>query len=126
MNRHQILEEIFRIYRYRISLAKSYDKLIETEAMNSYFYSITGKQSSEKSYTKIIKLIERKNLLINFKVKLENILKSIPDILKLIIYNKHIKLMKNEEIIEQLGLSVRTYFRRLEKAEEFILKSFNI
>lgn len=126
MNRHQILEEIFRIYRYRISLAKSYDKLIETEAMNSYFYSITGKQSSEKSYTKIIKLIERKNLLINFKVKLENILKSIPDNLKLIIYNKHIKLMRNEEIIEQLSLSARTYFRRLEKAEEFILKSFNI
>ncbi len=118
-----MIDEIFKAYKYAESLTKSYDKLVLKEALNSYYYSINCSLSSEKSYEKIASLIERKNKLINFKLKVENILKNMDKLLRTILVKKHIKLMQAEEIAKDLHLSLRTYFRRIEKAETIMLQN---
>lgn len=118
-----MIDEIFKAYKYAESLTKSYDKLVMQEALNSFYYSVNSLLTSEKSYEKIASLIERKNKLINFKLKVENILKNMDKLLRTILVKKHIKLMQAEEIAKDLHLSLRTYFRRIEKAETIMLQN---
>ncbi len=119
------IEDVFKAYKYSYSLTKSYDKLILSEALNSYYYSINNYITTEESYNKIIKLIERKNKLINFKIKMDKILKNIDKTFRAILIQKYIKNFSAESIADNLNLSLRTYFRRLEKAEATIINKLS-
>lgn len=121
-----MIDEIFKAYKYAESLTKSYDKLVMQEALNSFYYSVNSLLTSEKSYERIACLMERKNKLINFKLKVDDILKNMDKLLRTILIKKHIKLIQAEEIAKNLNLSVRTYFRRLEQAEEIMLQNITM
>ena len=59
-------------------------------------------------------------------LKVDSVLKNMDKLLRTILIKKHIKLMQAEEIAKDLNLSVRTYFRRLEQAEEIMLQNITM
>jgi len=108
---------IMSVYRYLERVAGAIDKLVDRQALNSY-YSSCGKSGILEVANEIIELTERKVKLINLKVLTENALDNIDELYAQLLIEKYIDSDKCEKIAERHNLTLRTYFRRVEEAEE--------
>ena len=117
---------ILSVYRYLERISGAIDKMVERQALNSYYYfSGSSIDNGILSVSKrIIELSERKVRLINLKVLTEKALKGCDKILGQILIEKYIEGESSDNIAESLNLSPRTYFRRLTQAEEQFLNSY--
>ena len=110
-------------YRYLERISEAVDKIVKRTAMSgahvtmqNYYYSNVFSISE-----KIINLSERKVTLINLKLLIEDILKSMNASDARILIARHIDGTKRRVLAEKQGVSIRTVFRQIEKAE----KAFN-
>lgn len=119
---------ILSVYRYLERISGAIDKMIERQALNSYYYfSGSSIDNGVLSVSKrIIELSERKVRLINLKVLTEKALKGCDKILGQILIEKYIEGESSDNIAESLNLSPRTYFRRLTQAEEQFLNNLTL
>lgn len=108
---------ILTVYRYLERVANAIDKLVDRQALNSY-YSSCGKSGILDIANEIIELSERKVKLINLKVLTENALENIDELYAQLLIEKYIDSDKCEMIAERHNLPLRTYFRRSEEAED--------
>ena len=107
-------------YKYLDNIAGALDKLIDRQALNSYYYC-GGNQMDNGVMAvadRIIKLSQRKIKLINIKVLVEQTLEKCDTLLAQLLIEKYVDNDKIEEIAKRHNLSSRTYFRRLMQAED--------
>lgn len=119
---------ILSVYRYLERIAGAIDKLVEQNAMNSYYYFTGASQDNGVMATseRIIDLSERKVTLINLKVLTEQALLNCDKTLARILIKRYIDCEKGEDIAKRFNLSTRTYFRRLNQGEEQFYNYFAI
>lgn len=119
---------ILTIYRYLERIAGAIDKLVERQALNSYYYFKENTQNNGvlNVAEKIIELSERKVRLINIKVLTEESLKKCDRKLAELLIYRYIDGDRSEDIAKRLDLSERTYFRRLNQAEDQFLHNFAV
>ena len=102
-----------------MKLASSIDRMVEKKALSS-FHVTSSNFSTNNVYdlaNKLIDLSQRKIVLINLKVLVENALKNCPrDEAKLLIA-KYIVRKKSADICKMFNLPLRTYFRKVSEAE---------
>ena len=117
---------ILTIYKYLERIAGAIDKLVERQALNSYYYFKENTQNNGvlNVAEKIIELSERKVRLINIKVLTEESLKKCEKKLAELLIYRYIDGDRSEDIAKRLALSERTYFRRLNQAEDQFLHNF--
>lgn len=108
---------ILTVYKYLDRIADAIDKLIERQALNSYYDGYVNDGVIDIA-DKIIELSERKVKLINIKVLAENTLKKMEESSAQLLIEKYIDNDKGEVIAERHKLSTRTYFRRQKQAED--------
>ena len=107
---------ILTVYRYLERIAGAIDKLINRQAMNSYYSNFTNDSVIDVA-NKIIELGERKVKLINIKVLTEKALEGIDELYAKLLVEKYIHSCKGDDIAKENNLAMRTYFRRLSQAE---------
>ena len=101
-------------------LASSIDKLVEKHALNS-FYNISSsiQDNSVMAVTnRIYALMDRKINLINIKVLIEETLEACDQLSAQLLIERYIDGDRSEVVAERLGLPLRTYFRKLQQAED--------
>lgn len=107
------------VYRYLERIADAIDRLVESKAINSFYVSSSNFFTNGVSVVadKIIELSERKVKLINFKLLIENALTSCDAEQASLLVEKYFDGEKVKDIVAKHGLSMRTYFRKLNAAE---------
>ena len=102
-------------------VAESIDKLVEQQALNSFYYNSTNftDNSTHAVADRIIALSQRKIRLINIKVAIEKSLEKCPLERAQLLVERYIDNDKAFEIARRHDYPLRTYFRKLVKAEEF-------
>lgn len=78
---------------------------------------------AQRQIEEIITLMNKKANLINLKLLADEVLSSMDGASKNILTDRYIKKIKWKQSMEQMGLSKRTFFRRLERAHESFAKS---
>lgn len=78
---------------------------------------------AQRQIEEIITLMNKKANLINLKLLADEVLSSMDGARKNILTDRYIKKIKWQQSMEQMGLSKRTFFRRLERAHESFAKS---
>ncbi len=108
------------VYKYLERVAGGIDKLVNENALNSFYYMKGSRQDNGVMAVaeRIIELSERKIKLINLKVLIEKALKSCDKLYAQILVERYIDNLTSEEIASRHNLAMRTYFRRLATAEE--------
>ena len=114
---------ILYVYKYLERICDGIDKLVEKEAMNSFYYSSNKTNDVMKTANKIIELTERKKRLINLKVLTEKSLSSIDKTLAQILVGKYVNECLCEDIAQRFSMPMRTFFRKLSLAEEGFSKA---
>lgn len=114
---------ILYVHKYLERITDGIDKLVEREAMNSYYYSSTQENDVTKVANKIIELTERKKRLINLKILTEKCLKEIDKVQACILIGKYINEESCENLIARFDMPERTFFRKLSQAEESFSKA---
>ena len=111
---------ILKSYRYLERIADAIDRMIESRGLFSM-----NQNSSNYYYTniwsvseKLIELSERKVKLINLKLLTEQALSKCGKEYANLLISKYINNNTNEQIIEKYNLSTRTFFRKIERAEQ--------
>lgn len=109
------------IYKYLDTIADAIDKLIERQALNSFYYNQASSATSdvETVSNKIIELSQRKINLINIKVAIDQSLMEMPQELAQLLIERYMDGERGEDIALRHNFTFRTYFRRLLKAEDF-------
>lgn len=107
------------VYKYLETVVLSIDKLVEQQALNSFYYTSSNPidNSVMAVSNRIIELSQRKIRLINIKIAIEKSLDECPRELAQILIERYIDNDKGEDIAQRHNLSFRTYFRRLQSAE---------
>ena len=106
---------LLSLYRHLHTMANSIDNLIKRIGINSAFnHSVYN--STIKDSNKIIELTERKIKIINLKVIIEKGLNSLKEKDLKILVLAYVDGLNYKKIIELLGITERTYFRRKEVA----------
>ncbi len=123
MKNNNWAKTILYVHKYLERITEGVDKLVEREAMNSYYFSSTRENDVTKVANKIIELTERKKRLINLKVLTENCLKDIDNLQARILIGKYINEEPCDVLAQRLNLAERTFFRRLGQAEESFSKA---
>lgn len=105
-------------YRYLGRIVAAIDKLVIKEAMgsigsNSLIYSL---KSAEWVTNKILDYTEKKVALINAKVLIEKALFSMNRDQALILVKKFINGKKTNQVIAEMGVARRSFYRKLEGA----------
>ncbi len=118
---------ILATYKYLDILASSIDKLVEKQALNSFYYVSGSKidNSVMAVSNRIIELMERKKKLINFKVATGQALENIDSSLAEILIERYMDNNASEDIAKRHKLAMRTYFRRLYRAEELFMSAMD-
>lgn len=116
---------ILTVYRYLDRIAGAIDKLVDRQAMNSYYSAYTNSGVIDIA-DEIIKLSERKVKLINLKALTLEALKNIDMQFAQLLIEKYIDGDGCEEIAKRHNLCTRTYFRRLEQAEDNFINYFSM
>ena len=109
---------ILYVHKYLERITEGIDKLVEREAMNSYYYNSTRDNDVAKVANRIIELTERKKRLINLKVLIEKGLKDISSVQSQILIARYINQQPCESIAERFEMPMRTFFRRLAQSED--------
>lgn len=117
---HVWARTILTAYRYLERLSDAIDTMIENRGINSM--NLSGASYSCNNIfnlaEKIIELSQRKVKLINLKILTEDVLEKCGEKHGKLLILKYIDKMKNVDIAKVCDLSLRTYFRRLESAEQ--------
>ena len=123
MQKNTWAKTILSAYRYLERVSDSIDKVIEKKAVNSfYMFGLNFNENTvEKITSKIIELSERKVKLINLKVLTDMALANCEIRHAQVLIEKYFDGDKSREIAERHNLSLRSYFRRIAKAEEEVL-----
>ena len=95
-------------YSYLETIVGAIDKTVLNYGINSAMSTDT-----EFVANKMIALMERKKFLINIKILIDNILKRIDDDVARILVLKYIDKIKAETASQILGISIRTFFRKI-------------
>ena len=118
---------ILNIYRYLERVANAIDKIVLSRATNSFYTS-----SSNMSFNgvwnvsqDIINLTSRKVNLINLKLITEEALSCVDEGLAKVLILNFIEKRTCYECAEILNVSLRTYFRKINKALESFGKALN-
>lgn len=123
---------ILTVYRYLERICGGIDKIIMQKALGcsnivgqNYFQNNTLSVSQ-----KIIDLSERKVTLINLKVLIEQSLSAISQKDAQVLIEKYVDGTKNKDLAENMGVGLRTIFRKIESAEmafksKICLKGYN-
>ena len=119
---------ILSVYRYLERISNAIDKIVKRSAFASgylsqqnYYYNNVLSVSQ-----KIIDLSQRKITLINLKVLIEDVLKTISKKDAQILIERYIDGDKCKQIAQKYNLSIRTIFRRIESAEIAFAKTLKI
>lgn len=123
MKNNNWAKTILYVHKYLERITEGIDKLVEREAMNSYYYNSTRENDITKVANKIIELTERKKKLINIKVLTENCLENIDNLQARILIARYINEEPCESIASRLNLPERTFFRKLLQSEESFSKA---
>lgn len=119
MSKNIWAKTILSTYRYLQRIAGAIDKMIEDRGL--YSRDMSGASFSTNNILslseKLIELSERKIKLINLKLLTEKSLEFCGESSASLLIAKYIDGKKNMDIIEEKGLSYRTFFRRLDDAE---------
>ena len=78
--------------------------------------------SAQRQIEEILVLMDKKINLINLKLLADEVLSTMDRAFGDVLTDRYIKKIKPEKTIEQLGISRRTFFRKLERAEESFAK----
>lgn len=106
------------VYNMLDMVAESIDKLVEQQAMNSFYYSSNFSDNDVMTVAeKIIALSERKVRLINIKVATDNSLKECPVELAQLLIEHYIDNDICEDVAKRHNMVLRTFYRKLQKAE---------
>ncbi len=124
MKNNIIAKTLLTTYKYLETFASSVDKQINKRAELSYFVSTNCENSVMDVTDKIIELSERKVNYINFKVLIENYILTLTESQAEIVIERYIEGQESQEIAENLDIPIRTYYRKLENAEEKLLPYF--
>ena len=108
---------ILTVYKYLDRIADAIDKLVERQALNSYYSNFSNDGIIDLA-DKIIELSERKVRLINIKVLTENTLEKMEESSAQLLIEKYIDNDKSDVIAQRHNLPLRTYFRRQNQAED--------
>lgn len=129
MKQNSWIRTLLRSYNYLERLVKGIDKMVKKISYNSYHYNSYNYQSAFDLSNRIIDLNERKVLLINTKVLVDEMLKYIGKEGAKYLTLRYIDGLKNEDVATSLKKSVRTVSRNInnyiEKAE-FVLKKYGL
>ncbi len=111
---------VLTVYRYLERICGAIDKIVMKSALGSsnilgqnYFYNNTLTISQ-----KIIELSERKVTLINLKILIEETLAQIDEKEAQVLIEKYVDGLKNQTLADNLGVGLRTIFRRITSAEQ--------
>ena len=96
------------------NIASAIDSLVVNQGVNSSRNKLSTLENAEK----IINLIQRKKLLINLKVLIENIMSKIDANNARLLVLKYFDRLNTEVMIEVLSMTRRTFFRRVDRALE--------
>lgn len=111
---------LLSVYRYLERIAGAIDKIVRKSALASC--DISGKNFYYNNVfsisQKIIDLSQRKVTIINLKVLIEDVLKTMREKDAQILIERYFDSTKCKDIALSKGLSMRTVFRRLESAEQ--------
>lgn len=112
-----IAETMLRAYASLESMAEQIDRLVYRRAVLTHsLKSDCVCLGAERQVEEIIKLMNKKNALINLKITTDEILSALGDESREILVARYVTKEDRDAVTGRLGLSVRTYFRRLEKA----------
>ena len=104
------------IYRYLNRMTKTMDKLVVDNGKNSNHQSVQRQLSTHYQVARIIELIDRKRKMINLKVGVEQALCKLPKSDRRILSLSFIDGVTSEMIAQFMGISLRTFFRKKNKA----------
>lgn len=114
---------LLTIYNCLETIADAIDNLVITQSVSSGRNNLTTLENAEK----VINLIQRKKLLVNLKVLIDEALSKLDKNNARILILKYVDRVKPEIAMEILGLSRRTYFRRIDGAvNDFALTLSNL
>lgn len=102
-------------------VASAIDKMVLDKGINSAF----DNRSTLRQTDRIIRLIQRKKMLINAKIIVENSICKLRDNELNVIVLRYFDKVKCTDIAELLDVSMRTYFRRLSQAINNMAKILN-
>ncbi len=107
-------------YKYLDTIAEAIDKLVERQALNSFYYNQASSYNNgvEEVSNRIIELSQRKINLINIKVAIDLSLEEMPPHQAQLLIERYIDGERGEDIASRHNFTFRTYFRRLQKAED--------
>lgn len=95
-------------YGYLETIVGAIDKTVLNYGINSAICTDT-----EFVANKMISLIERKKFLINIKILVDNILKRMDNGIARVLVLKYVDKIKAETASQILGISIRTFFRKI-------------
>lgn len=112
-----IAETMLRAYPSLESVAEQIDRLVYRRAVLTHsLKSDCVCLNAERQVEQVVKLMNKKNNLINLKLVTDEILATLDDTAREILTGRYITKEHRDDVIARLGLSLRTYFRRLDKA----------
>ena len=119
---------ILSVYRYLERISNAIDKIVKRSAIASGFLSHQNYYYNNvlSISQKIIDLSQRKVTIINLKVLIDDILKTLSKKDAAVLIEKYIDCLKIKEIAQRENLSVRTVFRRIENAEISFAKTLRL
>ena len=103
---------LLTIYNCLETIASAIDNLVITQSVSSGRNNLTTLENVEK----VINLIQRKKLLVNLKVLIDNSLSKLDKNCARILIMKYVDKVRPEFAMEILELSRRTYFRRIDSS----------
>lgn len=118
------------LYRYLEAMSNTIDKIVISTGKNSNCSLLQKYQTTYYQAGKMIELAERKRKMINLKVAVEDTLVNLSVMDRRILGLVFIDGVKSERVAKILNMSLRTFFRRKNKAlnnfmEEMELAGFN-
>lgn len=120
MNISILGKALLNLYKYLEPMTQSIDKLISSKAEN--FDASIG-ENVETLTSEIINLTERKVSLINVKVLIDKAIARLSKENKRVIILKYIDNMYMNDFVELLGITERTYFRKINIAFQAFCKT---
>ena len=103
---------LLSIYRHLEPLTKNIDKIVSSQSVNSFY----GTDDVFSISNRIIEMTEKKILLINIRVLIDETLLSMDKEYAKVLILRYLDGCSNEQIKSLLELPERTMFRRLDKA----------
>ena len=116
-------ESMVKIYRLLKKKCEAIDHFIENHAY--YFGPTSVEYGAIDVYNNILDLMTRKNELINFKIILDNVIATLDEKDRKVLYIKMNYNLSLAEICGVLDITERTYFRHIDRAYLHLSEALN-